>query len=99
MNLRLLTTLISLSVFTLIFCGCKSTLPIKKNNEAATNTIHEKLTDLIKKDSVNSFYKLFTEQNYKPNHINELGTTLLFDAVSYENTEICSFLLKKGAGY
>lgn len=91
------TKLIIISVFTLSYYGCKSIVPSQINNTETSEIIHRQLTDLIEKDSINSFYKLFNKNNYKPDHIDELGTTLLFDAVSNDNTEICDFLLKKGA--
>ncbi|MDC1161875.1 ankyrin repeat domain-containing protein [Tenacibaculum sp.] len=97
MNLKKLTKSIVITIFTLIYYGCKSTLYSKENNVESMEIVHKNLVGLIKKDSINSFYKLFNENNYNPNHIGKLGTSLLFDAVSNDNIEICDFLLKNGA--
>ena len=92
-----LSTLLILSFLTLIYSGCKSSLVSQEENSKTNNVIHKKLATLIEKDPIGSFYEIFNKNKFDPNHVEEIGTTLLFTAVSNDKLEVCEFLIKKGA--
>ncbi|WP_417884676.1 ankyrin repeat domain-containing protein [Zunongwangia sp.] len=75
--------------------SCK-TGKFTKLDETELQKTHKKLANLIEEDSIATFKTLFKKTNFDPNHV-DFGTTLLFDAVSENELEICKFLLKKGA--